>query len=377
MRKSILAVAVAASASVVLASALAPAATAAVPTADKGVAAAQAIVKQYSSTPTSINITTPLKVSPKTLPTKLIVGLSNGGDENKTLDDGLAAGSATLGWTFKEISGADIPEHQRAAFQQALDLKPAGIHISGIEPDTLGDLLGKAKAAGIPVVCSACMSAPTSGLVDTHIAGKRQLDVWGRMIAAYVVAGTPAPNVEGVTVPLFPILIRFDEAFKNNLNILSGGKAVYHANPQQLTDIFAGKTPAAVVSAVQPNKAANWIVADLGGWVAGVSAALKTAGLQSQVQIGGLTAGLGNIAGLKDGTESAWTGYSLPIVGWTVIDSFARYFQKMPFNTKDLPTQVLTKANASSLVLTADGNYLGVKDYVKQFKKVWGVLRSQ
>ena len=175
MRKSILAVAITASASVVLASALAPAATASDPAADKGVAAAKAIVKQYSSTPTSINITTPLKVSPKTLPTKFIVGLSNGGAENKTLDDGIAAGAAVLGWTFKEISGAATPETQRAAFQQALDLKPNGIHISGIEPDTLGDLLGKAKAANIAVVCSACMSAPTSALVDTHIAGKRHV----------------------------------------------------------------------------------------------------------------------------------------------------------------------------------------------------------
>jgi ABC-type sugar transport system substrate-binding protein len=193
MRKSILAVAITASASVVLASALAPAATASAPAADKGVTAAKAIVKQYSGTPKTINITTPLKVSPKTLPTKLIVGLSNGGAENKTLNDGLAAGGAVLGWTFKEVSGADTPENQRAAFQQALDLKPSGIHISGIEPSTLGDLLGKAKAAKIPVICSACMSAPTSALVDTHIAGKRQLDVWGRMIAAYVVANTASP----------------------------------------------------------------------------------------------------------------------------------------------------------------------------------------
>ena len=113
-------------------------------------------------------------------------------------------------------------------------------------------------------------------------------------------------------------------------------------------------------------------MSDLGGWVTGVSAALTTAGLNKQVQMGGLTAGKGNIQGLKDKTESAWTGYSLPIVGWTVIDSFARYFQKMPFNTKDLPTQILTQANASSLVLTPAGDYLGVKNYISQFKTVWG-----
>jgi ribose transport system substrate-binding protein len=371
MRKSILAVAMTASASVVLATALAPAANAQEPAANN-TAAANAIVKQYSSTPTSINITTKLKTNPQTLPTKFIVGLTNGGDENKVLDEGIAAAGKVLGWTFKEILAGATAEDQRAGFSAALALKPDGIHISGIEPSTIGDLLDKAKAANIAVICSACMSAPTSALVDTHIAGKRQLDVWGRMIAAYVVSTTPNPNVEGITVPLYPILVRFDEAFKNNLKILTKGTGVYEASPASVPAIFAGKMPAEAVSIVQRNPKANWLVSDLGGWVTGVSAALTTAGLNKQVQIGGLTAGKGNIQGLKDKTESAWTGYSLPIVGWTVVDSFARYFQKMPFNTKDLPTQLLTQANAKSLVLTPAGDYLGVKDYVAQFKKVWG-----
>ena len=101
-------------------------------------------------------------------------------------------------------------------------------------------------------------------------------------------------------------------------------KCTYEANPQQLTDIFAGKTPAAVVNIVNSNPGTNWIVSDLGGWVTGVSAALKSSNI-SGVQIGGLTAGKANIQGVKDGTESAWTGYSLPIVGYSVVDSMARH----------------------------------------------------
>jgi hypothetical protein len=59
-------------------------------------------------------------------------------------------------------------------------------------------------------------------------------------------------------------------------------------------------------------------------------------------------------------------------VGWSVVDSFARYFTKQPFNTADLPTQILTPQNAASLVLTPAGDYLGVANYQAQFKKVWG-----
>jgi len=372
MRKSIAAVALVAAGSLALLG-LAPAANsvpAAAPAAD-GVAVANKIVAKYSPTPKKIGPTTPLTaVPPKG---KYVVVLSNGGDENKVLDESIAAAAKVLGWKYKELVGAVDPETQRKLYDQAISLKPNYIHISGIEPSTLSDLLVKAKKAGIVTICSACMSKPVASLEDTHIAGPRQLDLWGQMIAAYTVANTKGKaNVQGITVPLYPILIRFDQSFEKNLKRLCP-TCSYAANPQQLTDIFAGKTPAAVVSIMKANPNTNWLVSDLGGWMVGVPAALQAAGLNGKAQIGGLTAGKSNIQGLKDGTESAWTGYSLPIVGWTVVDSMARHSVGMPYDTKDLPTQILTPQNIGTAVLTPAGDYLGVKDYQAQFKKLWGV----
>lgn len=371
MRKSIAAVALVAAGSLALLG-LAPAAISApaAPAAD-GVAIANKIVAKYSPNPKKIGPTTPLtSVPPKG---KYVVMLSNGGDENKVLDESIMAAAKVLGWKSKELVGAVDPETQRKLYDQAISLKPNYIHISGIEPSTLSDLLVKAKKAGIVTICSACMSKPVASLEDTHIAGPRQLDLWGQMIAAYTVANTKGKaNVQGITVPLYPILIRFDQSFEKNLKKLCP-TCGYEANPQQLTDIFAGKTPSAVVSIMKANPNTNWLVSDLGGWMVGVPAALQAASLNGKAQIGGLTAGKSNIQGLKDGTESAWTGYSLPIVGWTVVDSMARNSVGMPYDTKDLPTQILTPQNIATVPLTAAGDYLGVKDYESQFKKLWGV----
>lgn len=371
MRKSIAAVALVAAGSLALLG-LAPAAISApaAPAAD-GVAIANKIVAKYSPNPKKIGPTTPLtSVPPKG---KYVVMLSNGGDENKVLDESIMAAAKVLGWKSKELIGAVDPETQRKLYDQAISLKPNYIHISGIEPSTLSDLLVKAKKAGIVTICSACMSKPVASLEDTHIAGPRQLDLWGQMIAAYTVANTKGKaNVQGITVPLYPILIRFDQSFEANLKKLCP-TCTYEANPQQLTDIFAGKTPSAVVSIMKANPNTNWLVSDLGGWMVGVPAALQAASLNGKAQIGGLTAGKSNIQGLKDGTESAWTGYSLPIVGWTVVDSMARNSVGMPYDTKDLPTQILTPQNIATVPLTAAGDYLGVKDYESQFKKLWGV----
>jgi ribose transport system substrate-binding protein len=366
MRKLTTAVAFIGAASL-LVSGIAPAAFAA-NSQDKGVTLSQAIVAKYNKTPTSIGITTPLKsVPPKG---QFVVAISNGGDENKVLDQGIGAAAKTLGWKYRELVGAVSPETQRSLFSQALSLKPNYIHISGIEPSTLSDLLTKADKQGVVVVCSACMSKPTSALKDTHIAGPKTIDLWGQMIAAYSVAATKGNvKAQGITVPLYPILRRFDVSYAKNLKKLCPTKCTYEENDQQLTDIFAGKVPQAAVNIIASNPGTNWLVSDLGGWVTGVSAALKNPG----IAIGGLTAGKANIQGLKDGSESAWTGYSLPIVGWSVVDSMARDSIGMPFVKNELPTQILTKQNAKTLVLTAEGDYLGVKDYVKQFKKLWGV----
>lgn len=372
MRKTIAAAALVAAGSLALVG-IAPAATsapAAAPAAD-GVATAKKIVGRYSPNPKNIGITKKLtKRPPKG---KYVVMLSNGGDENKVLDEAIMAASKDLGWKSKELVGAVDPETQRKLFSQALSLKPDYIHISGIEPSTLSDLLPKAKKQGVVVICSACMSKPVSALEDTHIAGPKMLDRWGQMIAAYTVANTNGKaNVQGITVPLYPILIRFDQAYEKNLKRLCP-TCKYEANPQQLTDIFAGKVPSAVVSIMKANPSTNWLVSDLGGWMVGVPAALKSAGLNGKAQIGGLTAGKANIQGLKDGTESAWTGYSLPIVGYSVVDSMARNSVGMPYVTNDLPTQILTPQNIDKAVLTADGDYLGVKDYRNQFLKLWRV----
>ena len=105
MRKSYAVVAAVAAASIALIG-LAPMASSATKAADS-ITVAKAVVGKYSPTLKSINITSKLKTKPaKGL---LIVGLSNGGDENKVLDEGIAAGAAVFGWTFKEIAGAVDP----------------------------------------------------------------------------------------------------------------------------------------------------------------------------------------------------------------------------------------------------------------------------
>lgn len=367
MRKSIAAVALIAAASMT-AVGLAPAASAAEPAAD-GVTVAKAIVAKYSSTPTSIGNIPPItQPIPKN---KYVIAVSGNTDAGQVLLRYQVEAGRLLGWKTESIVTPQTLEGQRIGLQQAISKKPDAITVSGMETDSYGDLYKKAAAQGTAIICSACMSKPGSGLVDSHVAGPKMLDLWGQMIAAFAVANVQGtPNVQMFGISIYPILRRYDRSFELNLKRLSP-KATTKFNELD----FANGIPQQVGNVYRANPGTNFISSDLGDFFIGVPQGLFQVGATpgQKPLIGGLTAGKDSIQTLKNKTTNAWTAYSLPIVGYSVIDSVLRYFLKVPFSTADLPTQILTQKNIGTAVLTKQGDYLGVKDFQAQFKKVWGI----
>jgi ribose transport system substrate-binding protein len=363
MRKTIAAVALVAAASMT-AVGLAPAASAA-----DGVTVAKGIVAKYSKNPTSIgNFTVIGKKIPKG---KYVITITNATDAAITLNKFTVQAGKLLGWKMEALQAESTLEGQRKTLEQAIAKKPDGIAISGMEADSYGDLFKKAERQGIVMVCSACMSRPYGAVKDTHIAGPKMLDLWGQMIAAFTVANVKGtPNVQMFGLSVYPILKRFDTSYAAFLKKLSP-KAKTKYNELD----FATGVPQQVGNAYKANPGTNMVTSDLGDFFIGVPQGLFNVGATpgQKPLIGGLTAGKDAIQTLKNKTTNAWTAYSLPIVGYSVIDSFARYWTKTPFNKGDLPTQILTQKNIGSAVIDKEGNYVGVKDFQNQFKRVWGV----
>ena len=367
MRKFAAALAVVMSASLAMVT-LAPSTFASKPVAD-GVSVAKAIVSKYSANPTGLG---DIPVIGKPIPKgKYIIAIAADNDSGARLNNYTAKAGEILGWKVHQVSSPPSQEALRQALQSAISKNPDGIAVAGLETAVYGDLYEQAQSKGIAVVCSACMSRPGNGLVDSHIAGPKMLDLWGKMMAAFTVANVKGtPNVQMFGLPVYPILLRYDKAYQKHLKRFSPS-ATFTFNE---FDLGTG-VPKQVADVYKANPGTNFISSDLGDYFIGVPEALFTVGAVpgQRPLIGGLTAGKTAIQALKDKTENAWTGYSHPIVGFSVIDSFARYFTKVPFATADLPTQILTQKNIASAVLTPQGDYLGVKDYVSQFKEIWGV----
>lgn len=325
------------------------------------------LVPSYTSNPTSIIIDVPLsKEAPKGIK---VASITNNTALALALQAGVTEAGGILGWDVKNITSALDPESTIAAMQEAIDWGANAITISGVEKDAIADQLKQCADKGIYVVTTAAMSAPGDGFTDTSIAGQKQLDEWGKMVAAYVVGTTQGgANIANYQLTMYPILVQFDKSFTANVGTWCP-ECKIAAFPQQLADIGT-KTPAAVVANMQADPAINYNVYDLGALMIGVDPALKEAGLEAGGA--GLTADATTIQGIKDGTQDAWTGYPLAIVGFRAIDSIARLEIGDALQTDALlPTQLVTPDNVNDIVLDKDGNYVGVKDYAAQFKALW------
>jgi len=337
--------------------------------ASSGVAAAKAYEAQWLSAPTSINVTTPLKSKPAA--GKLLVGLDSGLGSAKVLAQYWAQAAKDAGWTYKDLIAGPTSSQQQSAMNSAIQLNPAGILTSGIPNATIQTQLTLAASKGIWVNSSATTSPPSGAMFDTSIANPAQLDQWGKMVAAYVVVQSNGKAViQDFSLPIYPILYVFDKSFEAAIKQWCTACTVTE-HPQQGSDIGTA-TPQAVVSSVTRAPNTTWLIFDLGDLATGVNAALSAAGLHG-LHIGGLTADTPNITALKDKTQDVWTAYSLPIVAYRQVDSFARKFEGMPNVTAALPTQLLTQDNVNSMVADSAQNYVGVTNYRSQFLTLWHV----
>jgi ribose transport system substrate-binding protein len=333
-----------------------------------GMAAAAAYQQQFLNTPTSIGISTPLKTKPT--PGKLLVGLDSGLGSAKVLAQYWAQAAADIGWKYKDLISGSTPATQQAAMNSAIQLNPAGILTSGIPNSTIQAQLTLAAQKGIWVNSSADTSPDSGAMFDTSIASPAQLAEWGKMVAAYVVVQSQGKAVvQDFQLTAFPILLDFDTAFVAAVQQwCSTCKVTTNAVPA--ASLGTSALTSQVTSVVARDPSTNWLIFDLGDLEIGVDAAVKAAGLTG-LHIGGLTADTPNIAGLKAGTENVWTAYSLPIVAYRQVDSMARKFEGMAILNANLPTQLITPQNVSSLVTDSAGNYVGVSDYRTEFKQLW------
>lgn len=339
------------------------------PAGTSGTAEAAKAVAQYLSAPTEIPLKTPLAKRPPS--GKTIIITEDAAGVAKKTNDGVELGAKMLGWTVKRLPIGSGPEDAAKALDAALDQKPDGIITSGHAASTLRAQVARAKQMGIPIVFSETTD-PAGSDGTVHIIGiddKTQLGLWGTMTANYAVS-LGAKHVLVVNLSAFKILNSYSETAVARVEKLGAKATLIDA---QLSDFVGGKIPAQVVSEIQRDPSIDWVLLCLGDMATGLSAALKDAGFTDKVKVGGESASSANVAALKAGTESGWTGFAGQIDGMYRVDAMARIFNGEPLTNEyeNLPTQMLTPANIGTAPLEKDGYYAAVPAFQEYFHKLW------
>ena len=407
MRKPLAALAVLATAALVLASCAMPADDPNF-TQNSGVggdaaanAAAQeagnAALESALAAPTSIGIDVPLAAVPEK--GALIISFTDGSDFEAVVENAMTAGAEKLGWKVESVTvdPAD-PTAVATAFEEAVAKQPSGIHLRGEFYDSVSMGLPAAETAGIPVVCTGCSGDPSGAITDTSIDGTTQNMAWADSMAAYVISSQYEGEGAGVLIFTAPggavndFNNQFDTALLAGCRECSTTQVMLDPAVTDLAD------PGAVTGFVTTEMSISmgaWALLDSGAFSSGVAEALATdPTLLSPVVLTGRGASSADIAALvrsgaptasneptsagartpgQSAALQAWMGISMPVMGWRIVDQFARIIGAEALADGPLPSQLLTGSNASDAVLDGDGNFVGIANYEAQFAALWGV----
>ncbi len=405
MRKPLAALAVLASASLVLAACAMPADD---PNFQSGSgiggdAAANEAANEAGTTaldaataaPTSIGVDAPLSAAPKK--GAVIISLTDGSDLEAVTETAMAAAAKALGWKLETVTADPLdPTATATAFSDALAKKPAGIHINGEFYDSLLESLPNAESAKIPVVCTGCSGEAGGGITDASINGTAQNDVWADVLATYVNKSQWKGEAAGVQIFVAPggavndFNTQFDTTLLDQCHECSTMQSMIDPT---VTDPADPAAVAGFVSSEMGTSLGAWALLDTGAYSNGVAEALASdPTLLAPITLigrGATATDIKNLAALgapptldpaatartpeEAKALQAWIAIPYPVMGWRVIDQFARILGGDALADGPLPSQFLNGANAADAVVDADGNFIGVKGYEAEFLKLWGV----
>ena len=325
-------------------------------------------MKDFLAPPGRINITTPLK-SPVP-PGKKVIFVGTSEPSNVLCQTAVEQAAHAIGWSYSEISYDPAnPATLQAAFQSALAKHPNYVVEAGV-PTTLipSSTIQQFQQAGVKLAVTASYPSTLTSTIIAGTDGYANDALMGQELAYYFVANSGGKgNALIEHVPAYSILDAFTGAFTSTVKSLCPSCQYQFVNVT-LPQLAAGQTSSLVVSALRRNPAVNYLVYDDGDFADGITSALAAAGL-SNVKVIGQAADTQGLAGLRAGTEAAWTGYSPTYEGYETVDAMIRNAEGLPNDPNEAvqPTQLLTPSTVGA---AAAWNLPG--DALSQFLKLWG-----
>lgn len=280
------------------------------------------------------------------------------------------AGKA-LGWSMKLIDTQSAPDKMLSAVQTAINDKVDGIIVNAIDMATLAAPLKQAKAAGIKVVCFACVNS--DNLADQVIPSSQSFYDDGYAIAAQMYKDTNGhPRILVVSNKEVGVIAnrqKGTEAFVADC-VAAGGDCKIVDTQYFLFSELSTRLPGLVTGELRqfPDTNCVWMAFD--STVSFIKQGVIASGVsQDKVKLYGFDGNIPNIHDIRTGGwETATMAGPFEWVGWAQIDALNRLFQGQAPVDNIVVSKLITKAN-----LPPTDTYAGDLDFKPGYLKVWGV----
>ncbi|MGD0451954.1 MAG: hypothetical protein ABSB69_00010 [Solirubrobacteraceae bacterium] len=325
---------------------------------------------EFERRPTSIGLTTPVGAK---IPTgKKLDFVQCGVPACVTEGNLLEAATKLLGWQLKRLNGGSSPAEIKAAYQQAINEKPAAVLGSGYSRVLFEPEIAALKKLGIPVLEAFVEDSPGNGLTAVT-GGRKATEIEGKEMADYVLAHNTSKSFAFGQV--------YVNGFETTVVVAASEKKELEAEcPSCKIDqlevpvtSIGSDLPSRVTAFLTAHPEVEWSSIAYSDLVVGLPTALKGASIEHAKLV---TLNLNTtIASYMKKGEYLQTGVgtTFPEVYWREIDLLARLFTHQPYtedtNDASLPFWTVT---AASLPSTTE-EFPAVPNYEEQFKKLWGL----
>jgi ribose transport system substrate-binding protein len=332
----------------------------------EGLAQAKARVTESQTRPTKINVTTPVS---KPVPSgKKIMFISCGTPTCALESDIIKSATDKLGWTLQTINTDGSPEQAKAAWTQAVNVKPTAVLYTATDRSIIDGQLRQLQAAGVFVSACCTVDPPENGI--GYVIGDANTNkVVGQDLAALAAVNNGgAGRTLYVNLPVFPILNAVKDAYEDSLKTYCPGCQ------NQVLDLplsAIGKdAPDKIVSAVRANTAIKTVVLSVDAIGIGLPAALRAAGLSDKVLVVGEGPVESTLAEIKAGQRGPSNVFPYYESMYSMVDAVVRHVVGDEVTPRGTPSNwVVTKDS----VPQTDALFWLVPDGQQQFFKLWGV----
>ncbi|MEU9124972.1 substrate-binding domain-containing protein [Streptomyces sp. NPDC048506] len=284
---------------------------------------------------------------------------------------GVQEAAKIVGWHARTLNGQGTPDGLRAAFKQALGLKPDGIVISGFDPAVVAEGVKRANKAGIPLIGWHATAAPGPSKAPQLFSNitSRVEDV-AKISADWIIARSHGrAGVVLFSDTSIPFAKRKSDLIKKELATCSGTELLSYTNipiPQ------ANRRSIGEVRSLLSRFGRKWTysaaINDL--YFRHAAPALRAAGKDGAGAPFNIGAGDGDPSAFQrvNGEEfqAATVPEPLSEQGWQIIDEFNRAFAGVPDSGYVAPVHITTAANSGG-ALSWDS-----EGYRQAYRKIWG-----